>query len=71
MKFNKAKCEVLNLGQGNGFKPKEGGFRPNLWKKCTVMRLVRHWNGLPKDVVGAPSLEVLKVSLDRAWSNLS
>ena len=34
------------------------------------MRVVRHWNMLPKEVVGAPSLEVFKLRLDGALSNL-
>jgi len=28
------------------------------------MRVVTHWNRLPKEVVDAPSLEMLKVRLD-------
>jgi len=31
---------------------------------------VKHWNWLPRDVVDAPSLEVLKASLDRALSTV-
>jgi len=30
----------------------------------------KHWNRLPSEVVDAPSLETLKVRLDRALSNL-
>jgi len=39
-------------------------------KKFFTMRVVRHWHRLPKEVVAAPSLEVLKARLDEAWSNL-
>jgi len=35
-----------------------------------TMRVVKHWNGLPREVVEAPSLETLKTRLDRALSNL-
>jgi len=32
--------------------------------------VVRHWNKLPREVMDAPSLEVFKVRLDWALSNL-
>ena len=35
-----------------------------------MMRLVRHWPRLPREVGDAPSLETFKVRLDRALSNL-
>ena len=34
------------------------------------MRVVSHWNKLPRDVVDAPSLETFKVRLDKALGNL-
>jgi len=34
------------------------------------MRVVRHWNRLPREAVDAPSLAVLKTRLDGALSNL-
>ena len=40
-------------------------------KKSSTVRVVRHWNRLPSDVVDAPSLETFKARLDQALGNLS
>jgi len=56
--------------RGNGFKLKESGFRLDPRKKFFTLRMMRHWNRLPREVVGPPSLEVFKARLDGALSNL-
>ncbi|KFZ52413.1 hypothetical protein N338_04516, partial [Podiceps cristatus] len=54
----------------NGFKLKEGRFRLDIRKKFFTLRVVRHWDRLPREAVDAPSLEVFKARLDGALSNL-
>lgn len=39
-------------------------------KEFFTVRLVRHWNRLPREAVDSSSLEVLKTRLDGALSNL-
>ncbi|KFP21073.1 hypothetical protein Z169_00523, partial [Egretta garzetta] len=54
----------------NGFKLKQGRFRLDIRKKFFTMRVVKHWNRSPREVVEAPSLETSKARLDGALSNL-
>ncbi|KGL96051.1 hypothetical protein N301_03002, partial [Charadrius vociferus] len=54
----------------NGFKLKDGRFGLDIRKKFFTVRVVRHWNRLPREAVDAPSLEVFNARLDGALSNL-
>jgi len=59
-----------NRTRSNGFKLKEGRFRLDIRKKFFTIRVVKHWNMLSREDVDAPSLEIFKVRLDGALSNL-
>ena len=56
--------------RGNSSKLEEGRFRQDIRKKFFTVRVVRHWNRLPSEVLNAPSLEAFKARLDGTLSTL-
>jgi len=65
--YSRACCDRT---MGNGFKLREGRFRLEKEESFFTMRVVKHWNRLPREVVDAPFPETFKVRLDGALSNL-
>jgi len=56
--------------RGNSIRLKGDRFRLDTRKKIFTVRVVRHLDMLPREVVDVPSLEVFRVRLAGALSNL-
>jgi len=56
--------------RGDGHKLKHRKFRLNMRKNFFTLRMKKHWNRLPREVVDSPSLEIFKTCLDKVLCNL-
>jgi len=54
----------------NGHKLKHRKFCLNMRKNFFPLRVMEHWNRLPKEVVESPSLEIFKTRLDKVLCSL-
>ena len=54
----------------NGFRIREGRFRLDARKKFFTQRVMRYGNRLPREDVDTPSMEMFKVRLDGAPSQI-
>ena len=59
-----------NRSKSNGLKLEHRKFGTNIWKNFVMLRVTEHWNGLPREVVESPTMEIFKTHLDTHLCNL-
>ena len=56
--------------RGNGHRKECRKFHTNMGKNFFTVRVTEHWDRLPREVVGSPSLEIFKARLDAHLGSL-
>jgi len=59
-----------NRTRRRGHKLKHKKFQLNMRKNFFPLRVMEHWNRLPREVVDSPSLEIFKTRLDKVLCSL-
>lgn len=68
--FQSVPLVTKNRTCGNDSKLHHGKFRLGIRKNYFVVRVVKHWENFPSDLIDVPYLTVLKKHLDYALYNI-